>query len=239
MAHTYVLFGASGDLTRRKLIPALYRSFRKDRLPPDTRVVGMARSELDDESFRDRLAGFAGDILGDDFDADAWNDFAERIHYRPGDVTELADVEALSAHLDELDGGDAHRILYLATSPSLYESALENLGRAGLASENGDGSRRVVVEKPFGTDLASARSLNDVVHRSFEEHQVYRIDHYLGKETVQNLLVLRFANSIFEPVWNRNYIDHVQITVAEEDLVGTRGPYYDEAGVLRLSLIHI
>ena len=141
MAHTYVLFGASGDLTRRKLIPALYRSFRKDRLPPDTRVVGMARSELDDESFRDRLAGFAGDILGDDFDADAWNDFAERIHYRPGDVTELADVEALSAHLDELDGGDAHRILYLATSPSLYESALENLGRAGLASENGDGSR--------------------------------------------------------------------------------------------------
>jgi glucose-6-phosphate 1-dehydrogenase len=115
----------------------------------------------------------------------------------------------------------------------LYESALENLGQAQLATENGAGSRRVVVEKPFGTDLESARSLNDVVHRSFEEHQVYRIDHYLGKETVQNLLVLRFANSIFEPVWNRNYIDHVQITVAEEDLVGTRGPYYDEAGVLR------
>ena len=183
--------------------------------------------------FRDRLEGFATDALGDDFDLQAWPDFAEGIHYRRGDVTEFDDVDELSTHLDEIDGGDAHRILYLATSPTLYEPALTNLGRAGLSSAIGDGSRRIVVEKPFGTDLASARSLNEVVHRSFDEDQVYRIDHYLGKETVQNLLVLRFANSIFEPVWNRNYIDHVQITVAEEDPVGTRGPYYEEAGVLR------
>ena len=233
MAHTYVLFGASGDLTRRKLVPALFRSFLKDRLPADTRIVGMSRSDLTDETFRDRLEGFATDALGDDFDLQAWSDFAEGIHYRRGDVTVFDDVDELSTHLDEIDGGDAHRILYLATSPTLYEPALTNLGRAGLSSAIGDGSRRIVVEKPFGTDLASARSLNEVVHRSFDEDQVYRIDHYLGKETVQNLLVLRFANSIFEPVWNRNYIDHVQITVAEEDPVGTRGPYYEEAGVLR------
>jgi glucose-6-phosphate 1-dehydrogenase len=233
MSYTFVLFGASGDLTRRKLVPALFQSFVKERLPADTTIVGMSRTELDDDSFRGRLEESTRHSLGDDFPADVWASFAANIHYYAGDVTERADVESLGDYLRTLDDDQADRIFYLATAPTIYERALENLGTTGLSAGSPGSASRVVIEKPFGSDLASARSLNEVVHQSFAEDQVFRIDHYLGKETVQNILVLRFANSIFEPVWNRNYIEHVEITVAEDLLVGSRGDYYDRAGVLR------
>ncbi len=233
MAHTFVLFGASGDLTRRKLIPALYQLHLKGRLPDDTVIVGSARSDLGTDGFRKRLEEAAREHLSDDVADESWRTFAQRIHYVAGDVADLADVEHLGRELAELDGDAAQRVFYLATAPSLYEPALANLERSGLSRRADDRLPRVVIEKPFGTDRASARALTEAAHRAFAEEQIYRIDHYLGKETVQNLLVLRFANSIFEPVWNRNYVDHVQITVAEEVLVGSRGAYYDHAGVLR------
>lgn len=233
MTTTFVIFGASGDLTRRKLVPALYRAVRKKQLPADTRVVGVSRSKLDDGSFRGRLEESMQEFAKADFDADGWSEFAQGIHYQSGDISKAEDFNQLGLFLDKLDEGQGTRIFYLSTMPSLYETALENLGHANLAAETDGAPRRVVIEKPFGVDIASAQALNKAVHRVFAEHQVYRIDHYLGKETVQNLLVLRFANSIFEPVWNRNFVDHVQITVAEEVMVGSRGPYYDQAGVLR------
>ncbi len=230
---TFVLFGASGDLTRRKLVPALYRLHLRGRLPEGSTIVGMSRSDLADDEFRNLLEAAAREHLPHDYRASSWQSFAESIRYVAGDVTAAGDLAILRDRLDELDHGQADRILYLATAPSLYEAALEHIGESGLSEQSHDRKSRVVIEKPFGTDLPSARHLNEVIHRWFSEDQVYRIDHYLGKETVQNLLVLRFANSIFEPVWNRNYVDHVQITVAEEVLVGSRGPYYDKAGVLR------
>ena len=230
---SFVIFGASGDLTRRKLIPALYRAVLKDRLPGETRIIGVSRSKLDDEAYRARLQESTQQFARDDYADDAWAKFAANVHYLPGDITKPEDFTELKAFLDKLDGGKGARIFYLATMPSLYEIALENLGASGLSDESAGEPRRVVIEKPFGTDRSSAIALNKSVHKVFAEHQVYRIDHYLGKETVQNLLVLRFANSIFEPVWNRNFIDHVQITVAEEVVVGSRGSYYDNAGVLR------
>lgn len=234
MSCTFVIFGASGDLTSRKLIPALYRLHRQKRLPEGTRIVGCARSEFSDDAWRDELSGSTQKFLKEGFDQDAWGEFARRITYQPLDIGSSADFEKLSAHLQEIESADSPvtRIYYLATSPTLYGPAVDHLGAAGLASED-HGPRRLVIEKPFGTDLKTARALNDKLHEVFRERQVYRIDHYLGKETVQNLLVLRFGNSIFEPVWNRNYVDHVQITVAEEVAVGRRGGYYDKAGVLR------
>ncbi len=233
MSTSFIIFGASGDLTRRKLVPALYRAVLQKRLPADTRIIGVSRSALDDRSYRERLTESTKEFAAADFDADSWASFAEGIHYLPGDITKPDDFDTLREFLDGLDDNEGTRIFYLATMPSLYEVALENLGSAGLSAESDGNARRVVIEKPFGTDRASAIRLNESVHKVFDEHQVYRIDHYLGKETVQNLLVLRFANSIFEPVWNRNFIDHVQITVAEEVIVGSRGPYYDKAGILR------
>ena len=187
---------------------------------------------MDDDAFRERMEESSREFAPE-FEDEAWSKFAQGLHYVPGDIKKPEDFEALRDYLDELDQGQGTRIFYLSTMPSLYEIALENLGRAGLAEESDGNARRIVIEKPFGVDFESARQLNDAVHGVFAEHQVYRIDHYLGKETVQNLLVLRFANTIFEPVWNRNYIDHVQITVAEEVLVGSRGSYYDHAGILR------
>jgi glucose-6-phosphate 1-dehydrogenase len=233
MSHTIVIFGASGDLTSRKLVPALYRLCRKGRLPDDTLVVGVSRTPLSHEKWRADLAGDAAKYLGDDFDRGTWDKFAQRIYYHPGDVGNDDDFARLAGFLRQQERSPENaRIYYLATAPTLYESAVDGIGRHGLADES-QGQRRVIIEKPFGTDLASARKLNAAVHDVFSEHQVYRIDHYLGKETVQNLLVLRFANSIFEPIWNRNYIDHVQITVAEEVDVGRRAGYYDATGVIR------
>ena len=233
MPHTFVIFGASGDLTQRKLIPALYRLFRKGRLPAETRIVGSARTKFSHEAWRAALADTAGKHLGGDFEASLWNKFAQNLFYHPGDIKKQDDFAALSRLLREIEKSDSNtRIYYLATAPEFYETAVLQLGRSGLADERG-GPRRVIIEKPFGTNLESARRLNELIHSVFSERQVYRIDHYLGKETVQNILVLRFANTIFEPIWNRNYIDHVQITVAEEVDVGRRAAYYDSAGVIR------
>lgn len=233
MAHSFIIFGASGDLTSRKLIPALYLMHKKGRLPPDTKVIGFARSDFDNEKWRKNLADTTAKFVEGEFNAAAWEAFAKSVYYHRGDIGQAADFTALGKFLDELEGSaGATRVYYLSTLPQIYAEAVAQLGAAGLADESG-GKRRIVIEKPFGADLPSARALNAAVHKVFAEDQVYRIDHYLGKETVQNMLVLRFANSIFEPIWNRNYIDHVQITVAEEVVVGRRGAYYDTSGVLR------
>ncbi len=233
MAHTIVIFGASGDLTSRKLVPALYQLYRKQRLPADTLVVGSARTAWTDESWREELGKSTASFLGAQFDRGSWTEFAKSVYYQPGDISALDDVAKLGQRLDALEQNPTvTRLYYLATAPRFYEPAVLHLAAAGMTCED-CAHRRVVIEKPFGTDLASARSLNEVVHRAFAERQVYRIDHYLGKETVSNLLVLRFANTIFEPVWNRNYVDHVQITAAEEVAVGHRAGFYESAGVLR------
>jgi glucose-6-phosphate 1-dehydrogenase len=233
MPHTFVIFGASGDLTQRKLVPSLYQLFRKGRLPAETRVVGFSRTEFTHDEWRAELAASTAKFLGEKFDAAVWDKFSQFIFYHPGDIGQAADFARLAEVLSNLEKSDrSTRIYYLATAPQFYEPAVEQIGRAGLADES-HGPRRVIIEKPVGTDLISAKRLHAAVHAVFSERQVYRIDHYLGKETVQNILVLRFANTIFEPIWNRRYIDHVQITVAEEVDVARRAAYYDTAGVLR------
>lgn len=233
MAHTIVIFGASGDLTSRKLIPALYELHCKGRLPEKTQIVGFSRTKYSNETWREQLTETTALFVGKPFDSAIWEEFATKISYHPGDISNIEDFLSLECLLAELEGGEAAtRVYYLSTAPKFYEPAIAQLGRAEMVGET-NGPRRVVIEKPFGTDLESARRLNCEVHKVFDEHQVYRIDHYLGKETVQNVLVLRFANSIFEPIWNRNYIDHVQITAAEEVTIGHRAGYYDGVGILR------
>ena len=233
-ATTLVIFGASGDLTRRKLIPALASLYSKGRLSPSLEILGVARSDMDDGRFRSVLEEFLGGEGMTRPTAEQWADFSSRIHYMHGDVTSPSDLVKVKERLAGIERNSTvcNRLYYLSLAPSLYSPAITGLGEAGMA-EDSDGWRRLVVEKPFGTDLDSARELNDVAHSVFREDQVFRIDHYLGKETVQNLLVFRFANAIFEPVWNRNYIDHVQITVAETLKIDERGEYYDQTGVLR------
>jgi len=234
MAHTIVIFGASGDLTSRKLVPALYNLKRNGLLPPETRIVGFSRTPMSDDAWRATLReSTAKHAEGDPLDDASWREFAETIHYQPGDISRSEDFQGLADRLRVLeDGAETTRVYYLATAPQFYEPVVAALGSNGMAAEK-DGPRRIVVEKPFGTDLVTAKTLNENLHGVFHESQVFRIDHYLGKESVQNILALRFANTIFEPVWNRRYIDHVQITVAEEVVVGRRGSYYDTAGVLR------
>lgn len=232
MANTVVIFGASGDLAQRKLLPALYRMHIQNRLPANTRVVGVSRTDFEHEAWRAHSAETTAKFASDDFVQEKWASFAKQLYYQTADISEASDFSNLVEFLNALDGGRGQRIFYLSTAPHLYAHAVAQLGATGQAVE-ANGARRIVIEKPFGTDRNSARALNAAIHRVFSESQVYRIDHYLGKETVQNMLVLRFANTIFEPVWNRNYIDHVQITVAEEVSVGSRGGYYDSAGVLR------
>ncbi len=229
---TIVIFGASGDLTYRKLIPALYHLHGKGRLSDDYRVIGLARSPLSDDEFRERTRAGTQKFAGSQYDAGKWDLFAQRVHYYPFDMTQSGAYAGLGEYLSSLEKGDTNRLYYLATSPNFFPVAIQHLGEAGLVDE-ARGWRRVIIEKPFGHDLATAQALNTTVHKYLAEEQVYRIDHYLAKETVQNILVFRFGNTIFEPLWNRNYIDHVQITAAEQVDVGHRGGYYDGSGVLR------
>jgi glucose-6-phosphate 1-dehydrogenase len=231
LATSIVIFGASGDLTHRKLMPALYSLYQRGKLPEKTNVVGFARRQYTHEQFRELLRASAQEHAAR-FDQDSWTTFSQSLWYARGDLNSPDDYEALEAFLEEIEGGNANRLYYLATSPEFFDEVMTNLHLRGMTVED-EGWRRAVIEKPFGYDLASASALNKVVHGSFRENQVYRIDHYLGKETVQNLLFFRFANAIFEPIWNRNYIDNVQITVTESVDVGHRGGYYDQSGVLR------
>ncbi|HEY3280654.1 MAG TPA: glucose-6-phosphate dehydrogenase [Armatimonadota bacterium] len=231
-AATIVIFGASGDLTQRKLVPALFSLFVKRRLHPSTRILGMSRSLFSDQEYRDKLAPGVQDQECLVYDQDTWDRFATQIRYCPGDINKEEDLAGLQRLLKEVEGGPANRLYYLATMPELYAPTVDRLGAAGMTAQD-EGWRRIIVEKPFGRDLRSAQELNGRVHAAFDESQVYRIDHYLGKETAQNIAFLRFANAIYEPVWNRNYVDHVQITVAETVKVGRRAGYYDQSGVLR------
>ena len=229
---TIVIFGASGDLTWRKLIPALYNNFKKERLSDCASIVGYARRSFTDEAFRVHLRDGTVQFSADTFDAATWEVFASRLHYFQGDLDVLGDFPRLDGFLKTLEGKSANRLYYLATAPEHYARVVAELGSAGMAAQT-DCWRRIVIEKPFGRDLASAQVLNQAVHAVFDESQVYRIDHYLGKETAQNILFFRFANTIFEPVWNRRYVNNVQVTVSETVDVGHRAEYYDTAGVVR------
>ncbi len=232
-----VIFGASGDLTARKLIPALYHLFKEQQLPPDFRIVGFARREKTDESFRAELREALDRFSRTKPVEDAtWNDFAKHIVYCMGDLTDRAAYKKLEQQLAAFNSPALRNnlLFYLAISPSQFGDAVENLDNAGLLRPPGEtGWQRIVVEKPFGHDLASARALNAELTRYADESQVFRIDHYLGKETVQNILMFRFSNSIFERLWNRESVEHVQITVSEKHAVGSRGGYYEESGAMR------
>ena len=229
---TIVIFGASGDLTWRKLIPALYNNFKKERLSDCASIVGYARRSFTDEAFRVHLREGTVQFSADTFNEATWDIFARRLHYFQGDLDVLGDFPRLDGFLKTLEGKSANRLYYLATAPEHYARVVAELGSAGMAAQT-DCWRRIVIEKPFGRDLASAQVLNQAVHAVFDESQVYRIDHYLGKETAQNILFFRFANTIFEPVWNRRYVNNVQVTVSETVDVGHRAEYYDTAGVVR------
>ncbi len=228
---TIVIFGASGDLTKRKLIPALYNNFRKKRLPCNLEIVGFARRDWSDDHFRTWLRGSVQEN-DTEFNDNVWSEFASCISYLRGDLSVSGDFEKLDSYLEAREKGPSDRLYYLAVSPEFYGPVCEFLSAAGMTTEI-HGRRRIIIEKPFGQDLDSAKTLNSQVHAAFAEHQVFRIDHYLGKETAQNILFLRFANTLFEPVWNRRYISNIQITVAEAVDVGHRGGFYDKAGVLR------
>ncbi|MGB4802044.1 MAG: glucose-6-phosphate dehydrogenase [Anaerolineae bacterium] len=229
---TIVIFGASGDLTERKLIPAIFSQYRKGRLPAHVRIVGFARRPWNPDDFRAHLLHGMQAYAAETYDEQAWQSFGANVFYVRGDLSTEADYATLHQALNDLESGPANRLYYLATAPEYYIPAVTHLGANQMADED-EAWRRIVIEKPFGHDLASAKHLNEVLHAVFQESQVYRIDHYLGKETAQNLLFFRFANTIFEPLWNRNYIDNVQVTVAESVDVGHRAGYYDETGVLR------
>ncbi|RPH85699.1 MAG: glucose-6-phosphate dehydrogenase [Candidatus Rokuibacteriota bacterium] len=233
---TLVIFGASGDLTNRKLIPALWSLYAARTLPEPFVIIGTGRTEMTDEAFRDRMREgvkeFARLKIPND---NVWSRFASSLVYVPGDPNDAELYARLRAALEDVarrHGGPVNRLYYLSTPPSLYDDITRQLGKAGLAEEQG-GWTRLVVEKPFGHDLRSAQELNQLVTSVFREEQVYRIDHYLGKETVQNILALRFANGILEPLWNRNHVAEVQFTVAETVGVEGRGGYYEESGALR------
>jgi glucose-6-phosphate 1-dehydrogenase len=230
-----VIFGANGDLTRRMLMPALYRLAYDRSLPPGFTVVGNSRSTMSDERFRDVMRESVIQFLRDTpFDERIWRDFAEGLYYRAGDLRDQGFYRELervlaSAENERHSGGNV--VFYLATQPSLYEAAAAGIGAAGL--QQSAGWRRLVIEKPFGRDLDSARDLNQRLHAVFPEESIYRIDHYLGKETVQNVLAFRFGNGVFEPLWNRRYVNHVQITAAESIGVEGRAAYYQESGAVR------
>ncbi len=233
---TFVIFGASGDLAHRLLVPALYNLAASGLLPPAFNIVGVARMQSSTEAYRqelkDSLRKFATRPVNDE----TANQLLASVTYLQGDGNDPGTIKPLQRDLARIERErptNGNRLFYLATPPSVFASIGTQLGRSGLACEENGAWRRLIIEKPFGTDLASAQALNRALLGVLAEHQIYRIDHYLGKETVQNILVLRFANGLFEPIWNRDHIDHVQITVAEELTVGHRGRFYDATGALR------
>ena len=233
-----ILFGASGDLAKRKVIPAMFDLAQNRSLGERYSIIGFARTPMTDEKFR-ATVGEAAKTISEvgPIDPAKWDEFASNLYYSAGEYGDQNSYAQLAKRLAELDaekklGGN--RLFYLSTPPEVYPDIVEQLGRAGLARPGNPNSWvRIIIEKPFGRDLASAKELNQIVLNVFEEKQVYRIDHYLGKDTVQNLLVLRFGNGIFEPLWNRNYVDHVQITASETLGVERRGGFYENAGALR------
>jgi glucose-6-phosphate 1-dehydrogenase len=234
---TIVIFGGAGDLAHRKLLPALYNLYVDGLLPPRFAIVGVGRKETPDPDYRQFAADGVKKFSRRPPDPESWRHFAESVYFAPADLEDVASFAPLGARLDTIEHErdlPSNRIYYLAVPPSMFVPTVRSLQRARfVAPPGGRTFARLIVEKPVGRDLESAREIDDAIAEVFDERQIYRIDHYLGKETVQNILVLRFANSIFEPVFNRRYIDNVQITVAEEEGVGTRAGYYEQAGALR------
>lgn len=229
-----VIFGASGDLTQRKLVPALYQMKLERKLPPEITIVGVARREWSHDFFREHLREGVEAFGGGLYSQALWDDFAQGIFYCSGNMDEPESYQKLKAFLgeiDELRHTRGNRVFYLSVAPRFFAEAIEQLGGAGMLPD--PKKQRLVIEKPFGRDLGSAQILNRVVRQVCSEEQVYRIDHYLGKETVQNLMVFRFGNAIFEPMWNRQFVDHVQITVAETVGLEGRAGYYETSGALR------
>ncbi|HSR09227.1 MAG TPA: glucose-6-phosphate dehydrogenase [Bryobacteraceae bacterium] len=227
-----VIFGANGDLTKRKLIPSLYRLAYERRLPATVSIIGTSRTAMSDDEFRSKMHDSVKEFLEDSpFDEEQWTGFAKNLHYIAGDLGDPSLYLAIKEKLTALER--ANVLYYLSTQPSYYAEVAERIGGVGLGHSDDNGWQRIVIEKPFGHDLESARELNQRVHSVFAEADVYRIDHYLGKETVQNILAFRFGNGIFEPLWNRRYVNHVQITAAESIGVEGRGAYYQEAGAVR------
>ena len=227
-----VIFGASGDLTQRKLVPSLFNLYRKGRMPKRFHIVGYGGTAFTDEQFRAHLEEGMKQFASFKYTDEEWKNFASTLVYQQGHYDNTADYEKLKKLLTDWEAGSGNRIYYMATPPGAFPNIIDMLAQTDQLAEN-EGWRRVVIEKPFGTDLKSACDLNEQIHKALGERQIYRIDHYLGKETVQNILVSRFSNTIFEPLWNRNYIDHVEITVAEEVGVEHRARFYDQVGVLR------
>jgi glucose-6-phosphate 1-dehydrogenase len=227
-----IIFGVTGDLARRKLIPSLFNNYRKGRLPTSLKIVGVGRREWTDETMVDHAHKSLNNFADGIFDEEVWQEFKQTLSYALVNLPQPETYQNLKDHLAGIEETDSNRLYYLSIAPEFYADAVENLGRLGMAHENG-GWRRIVIEKPFGYDLKTAQELNKAVHAVFNESQVYRIDHYLGKETAQNILFMRFANNIFEPIWNRSHISNVQVTVAESVDVGTRAGYYDKSGVMR------